>query len=190
MPLDETARLCPEEALAALLVQLQQDSSSGTARLDELTRRFDGDARLHFLKGSMLAGSGDYPRARDEMRRAVDLAPDFAIARFQLGFLLLTSAEPITAQEAWGPLHGLPARHYLRHFVQGLCHLIRDEFGETIRELELGIAVNQENPPLNNDMRLILAEVRKKPLTNPNGPAEASSAQLLLQQAMLRSTRH
>jgi hypothetical protein len=123
------------------------------------------------------------------MRRAVDLAPDYAIARFQLGFLLLTSGEPHAAQEAWGPLHALPESNYLNIFVRGLCHLIRDEFDDTVRLLQEGIDRNTENAPMNADMQLIIDEVRRKQAAGGIGAA-VSAVDQLLQQSALRSTRH
>jgi tetratricopeptide (TPR) repeat protein len=186
---DVTSQLCPDERLAECVAVIQGDPQDGMIRLENLLVEFEGDPRLHFLNGSLLAGAKDYAAARVAMRRAVDLAPDFAIARFQLGFLLLTSGEPHAAQEAWGPLHGLPRDHYLHHFVLGLCHLIRDEFSAAIAELQEGIGRNAENPPLNNDMQLIIDEVRRKDDTI-GSEAPLSSAQSLLQQASLRNTRH
>lgn len=183
--------LCPDETLAGLVSVLQEGDESGTSRLEELAARFPADARLHFLRGSLMAGRKDYEGARKAMLRAVDLAPDFAIARFQLGFLLLTSGDAWAAQEAWGPLYGLPDGHYLHCFARGLRHLSHDAFADAVSELERGIAANQENPPLNGDMRLILDELRERALTGGDGGGgEVSSAQLLLQQASLRSTRH
>ena len=179
---------CPDETIVALVAMLQQDEPAGIAELRNLVARFEGDARLHFLQGSMMAGHKDYAAARAAMRRAIDIAPDFAIARFQLGFLQLTSGEAWPAQETWGPLHGLAERHYLRFFVDGLCHLIRDEFAEAISKLEQGIAANDENLPLNKDMSLVLDEMRREGMSG--GQGEMSSAQMLLQQASLRSTRH
>jgi tetratricopeptide (TPR) repeat protein len=157
-------------------------------QLEALLTAYPQDARLHFMKGSLLAGSEDYAAARVSMRRAVDLAPDFAVARFQLGFLLLTSGEPYPAQEAWGPLHALPKNHYLRLFVDGLCHLIRDEFEDTIRMLEAGIAGNSENLPMNRDMQLIINEVRSK--LGASQDTATSSVDQLLQQAAFKGTRH
>lgn len=185
-------RFCPDNEFAALVAMMQQSAQSAMAELDALVPRFPDDARLHFLRGSIMASKKEYEAARKAMRRAVDLAPDFAIARFQLGFLLLTSGEVWPAQEAWGPLHGLSDDYYLVHFVRGLCHLIRDEFAEAIADLERGIAANQENPPLNNDMRMIIDEMHEKDLLGdgPDNRSDVSSAQLLLQQAALRSTRH
>lgn len=184
------AGLCPEEKLEALVSMVGEDETRGTYYLEDLLGEHPEDARLHFLKGSLLAGRQDYTSARASMRQAVDLAPDFEIARFQLGFLLLTCGEPHAAQEAWGPLHGLAPGNYLRIFVQGLCHLIRDEFDDAITALQDGIARNSENPAMNNDMQLIIGEVRRKLSASDEDVAPVSSAHLLLQQAAFKATKH
>ncbi len=181
--------LCPDGKMSALIAAMNTDEALGMRDLDTLLRDFPGDPRLHFLKGSILAGQQDYAAARTAMRHAVDLAPDYAIARFQLGFLLLTSGEPHAAQEAWGPLHGLPADSYIRLFVVGLCHLIRDEFPDTLRLLREGMAHNRENPSMNRDMQLIVDELRRKMDESDKGGSPASSVDFLLQQSALR-TRH
>lgn len=186
--------LCPEPEMAALLEQMASDESNALRRLSDLLDQYEDDPRLHFLHGSLFAEQQDYAAARDAMRRAVDLAPDFAIARFQLGFLLLTSGEPHAAQEAWGPLHGLPQDNYLRIFVTGLCHLTRDEFDEAVVRLGEGISRNQENPSMNNDMQMIIDEIHRKALKTGASEDEnnepLSPAQLMLQQASLKATRH
>ena len=181
--------LCPADAMSALLAAAGADPVRGLKRLDDLLEQYPDDARLHFFQGSLLAGQSDFGAARSAMRRAVDLAPDFAVARFQLGFLLLTSGEPHAAQEAWGPLHGLPPGNFIRIFVDGLCHLIRDEFREAIRCLEDGISKNTENLPMNRDMQLIVDEIRSRRLDD--GAASGQSAvDFLLQQSAFKSTRH
>jgi hypothetical protein len=88
----------------------------------------------------------------------VDIAPDFAIARFQLGFFQLTSGESNNALKTWARLDGLPDDNYLKIFVIGLRHLIRDEFEDCIACLKKGISLNEENPPLNNDMNLLISQ--------------------------------
>lgn len=185
----EKIRLCPDARMNDLIAAVRKDAKRAMRDLDRMLQEFPADPRLHFLKGSLLAGAEDYASARVSMRRAVDLAPDYAVARFQLGFLLLTSGEPHAAQEAWGPLHSLPEDNYIHLFVRGLCHLIKDEFGETIRLLQEGIAHNRENPPMNSDMQLIIDEVRRKMADQDKGGAAVSSVDLLLQQARLKS-RH
>lgn len=185
-----TRELCPDGRLASMTAALGTNGPGAMRQLDAALAEYPRDPRLHFLKGSLLAGEQDYAGARAAMRRAVDLAPDFAIARFQLGFLLLTCGEPHAAQEAWGPLHALAADHFLRLFVDGLCHLIRDEFADAVRLLNEGIARNSENLPMNRDMRLIVDEVRAKIAAHGGGDRAALSVDLLLQQAALKPTRH
>jgi tetratricopeptide (TPR) repeat protein len=178
---------CPEDRLNALLGDIRQDERRGMRELDTVLGVYPNDPRLHFLHGSLLAGRQDYAAARAAMQRAVELAPNYAVARFLLGFLLLTSGEPIAAQETWGPLHALPEEHYLRPFVTGLTHLIHDEFSDAIRLLEQGISRNQENAPMNRDMQLIIEEARRK---SAGKGGAVSSVDLLLQQAALKSSRH
>jgi tetratricopeptide (TPR) repeat protein len=178
---------CPDDRMTSLLGVVRDDEPNARRDLDALLLAYPDDPRLHLLKGSLLAAAQDYAAARQAMRRAVDLAPDYDVARFQLGFLLLTSGEPHAAQEAWGPLHGLPKDNYLRLFVEGLCHLIRDEFADTVRQLEDGIARNRDNVPMNRDMQLLVAEARRK---LEAGDAAASPVDLLLQQSAFKATRH
>jgi tetratricopeptide (TPR) repeat protein len=183
------SQLCPDAELTALMESIRSAASAPGA-LDAPLSRYPQDARLHFLKGSLLAGEQDYAGARIAMRHAVDLAPDYAVARFQLGLLLLSSGEPHAAQETWGPLHGsLPPNHYLRIFVSGLTHLIRDEFDDTVRLLSDGISRNRENPAMNGDMQRIIDEVRARPRETSSGKP-MSSVDFLLQQSAFKDKSH
>ncbi len=173
---------------------IQQGADDELSRTDRLLVEYPADPRLHFLRGSLLAGMGRPIEALPPLRKAVELAPDFAIARFQLGFFLLTSGEPAEALSVWGPLAMLPKEHYLRMFVGGLTHLIRDEFDETIRQLEQGIAANEENLPLNRDMQLIIDQVRGLLENKATGAAEGddsvSATSFLLGQFGAKPTKH
>lgn len=180
--------LCPAERLQALVAAMGDDEKQANADLEILLGRHPDDPRLHFLKGSLTAARQDYSGAITEMRRAVEIAPEYWIARYQLGFLLLTSGEPHTAQEAWGPLHGLPDNHYLRILVTGLIHMIHDRFVEAIEQFQRGMLENTENAPLNSDIQLIVEELKGR---ETEGEAQSlSSVDLLLRQSMLKSTRH
>lgn len=177
--------LCSEDALQGLVQDVQSSDQSGAIdRVDALLLAFPEDPRLHFLKGSMLISAGRLIEAHRAMSQAVTLAPDFAIARFQLGFFQLTSGEPENALETWGRLDRLPDDHYLRKFVDGLRCLIRDDFPGAIAHLADGIALNQENPPLNNDMGLLIDKCRDLAQTNAlardDGPVSETS--LILRQ--------
>lgn len=190
--INNESRLCDEQTFASLVEAIQRGADDEVARTDRLLVEYPGDARLHFLRGSLLAGLGRPIEALPALRKAVELAPDFAIARFQLGFFLLTSGEPAEALSVWGPLALLPKDHYLRMFVAGLTHLIRDEFDETIRNLEQGIGANSENPPLNRDMQLIIDQVRTLQVqgTAKEGDDSVSATSFLLDQFGARPTKH
>ena len=180
---------CTDREISDLIDVHKKDVSRGFRELEQSLEVCPNDPRLHFLKGSWLAGQEDYVAARRSMRHAIDFAPNYSTARFQLGLLELTSGEAIAAQETWGPLHALPQTHYVRLFVTGLCHLIRDEFADAVRCLEEGISLNHENEPMNRDMRMVVDEIRKKHGSRGKDGVVVSSVGLLLQQAALKS-RH
>jgi tetratricopeptide (TPR) repeat protein len=180
--------LCPPDRLHALVAMMATDEVQATAELEILLAGHPNDARLHFLKGSLAAAGQDYEAGIAEMRNALDLAPEYWIARYQLGFLLLTSGQPIPAEEAWGPLHGLAPNHYLRIFVTGLVHMTHDRFGEAIECFQQGLLENTENPAVNADIQLIVEELKQK--GTDDSEASHSSVDLLLRQSMLKATRH
>lgn len=179
--MDVTAsELCGEPELNALVATMQAGAGDDLLAADRLLGRYPNDTRLHFLRGSILASIGRPIEALSALKRAVDLAPDFAIARFQLGFFQLTSGEAMDALATWGPLALLPPAHYLRSFVAGLTFLIRDEFGQSIHQLRAGMSQNEENPALNRDMQLIIDQVetlqhRSEQEDEQEGPASATS---------------
>lgn len=185
-------RLCDENRLQQLMNASAAGADDELTRADQLLSEFPEDARLHFLRGSMLAGIGRPLEALPALKKAVDLAPEFAIARFQLGFFLLTSGEATEALSVWGPLALLAEDHYLRLFVAGLTHLIRDEFDLTVRYLREGIETNHENPPLNRDMQLLIDQVgslTKQP-ASPVKDDSMSATSFLLDQYARRGRPH
>lgn len=177
---------CPEDQVNAVLAAFGRDKPAGRSALEALLGAYPTDPRLYFLKGSWLAAQGDYAAARLAMRQAVDLAPDYAIARFQLGLLELSSNKALAAQETWGPLHVLPRGHPLRSFVTGFEHLIRDEYAEAIAYLEEGIARNHDNAPLNADMQLVISKITELMSGRKTGIEAISPVDFLLQQAAFK----
>jgi tetratricopeptide (TPR) repeat protein len=182
--------LCSDEEMGQLLSAMSASAPDELALAERLIDAYPEDPRLQFLRGSMLAGRGRPIEAHAALTRAVQLAPDFALARFQLGFFELTSGEAARALTTWEPLQELPADHYLARFVAGLRHLVHDRFGETIAALEAGIAVNDENLPLNRDMQLIIDECRSLARDAPSAEAETSATSFLLDQLGARGTTH
>lgn len=181
---------CPDTDIATMMAALAEGSPDAFGQLEALIADYPADARLYFLRGSLLIGAGRAIEAHASLSEAVRLAPDYALARFQLGFFELTSGEAARALRSWEPLgEQLPHDHYLLHFVAGLRHLIADRFEQAIAELEQGIAINDENLPLNGDMNLIIAECRKQ-LAPGEESGEASATSMLLGQFAARDTMH
>lgn len=177
--------LASDAEIAELVRSIETDDAGDARKVEAVIARHPEDPRLHFMLGSILAGKGKAIEAHEAMSRAVEIAPGFALARYQLGFFELTSGEPERALSTWGPLLAAPRDNYLRVFVEGMTHLIRDEFAEAIDRFEAGIGLNTENPPMNNDIRLLIAECRKlqegaRPGSGDDGDDELSATSLLL----------
>ena len=145
-----------------------------------------------------MAGLQRYDEGRRAMARAVEIAPNFALARFQLGFLDLTSGRALDACGVWSPLGNLPQDEPLRVLAEGLANLASDNFSEARRLLQKGMALNSENPLINADMQLILDEIAELPDIIPGAapalpqvadseePAPISAVDQLLRQSQLR----
>ena len=190
---------CPEGPLAAALQRLGRDDEDGLTCLSDLILSYPLDPRLHFLKGSVLAGLQRYTDARVAMARSIEIAPDFALARFQLGFLDLTSGRALDAIGVWSPLLLLSENEPLRVLAEGLINLAADNFSETRRLLQKGMALNRDNPLINADMQLILDEIANKPDSSESArlaqkqkpeeePAQVSAAHQLLQQYQIKDS--
>lgn len=184
------AEMAPESLLTPALNLIENAAEAAIGRLDDLIRDYPNDARLHFLRGSTLAGMEKYGDARLAMQKAVDLAPDFAIARFQLAFLALTSGDEIVARSTWDPLLRLPDDHPLKRFVEGLEAMLAGRFEDAILQLETGMALNTELPPLNRNMAILVQEIRERGRTSDAGEEVESGAHFLLKQTSFKETRH
>jgi hypothetical protein len=189
---------CPDEDIQALVVLAQKSDEAGLTEIDRLLDAHPDDPRLYFLKGSLLAGVQRYVEGRGAMRTAIQIAPHYDLARFQLGFLELTSGMPDAAEETWQPFENLPTDAPFRLLSEGLICLGRDSFEDAERLLKLGMEGNADHPLINADMQLLLDEVANKIPQNHNpsqGVIDASSAVgQMLQQFELRGnqnrTRH
>jgi tetratricopeptide (TPR) repeat protein len=129
-------------------------------QLEQAIRADFKNGSLHYLLGADCAQAGEYDRAVSEMALALELDPSLHTARFQLGLLHLTMAQPDASIAVWAPLESQPDES-LRHFKRGLEALIRDDAAGCLAELEAGIAANTSNAPLNRDMGMMMEKVRE-----------------------------
>ena len=117
------------------------------------------NAELRYLLGAELAQQKEYDAAVVEMSTALQLDPMLHFARFQLGLLYLTMAQPNQSLETWAPLESLGENAALKFFKRGLEALIRDDFDTCVGMLRHGIELNTQNAPLNHDMTQVIDRV-------------------------------
>jgi tetratricopeptide (TPR) repeat protein len=117
------------------------------------------NAELRYLLGAELAQQKKYEAAVVEMSNALALDPNLHFARFQLGLLYLTMAQPANSLATWAPLEALDETAALKFFKRGLEALIRDEFDTCVGLLRQGIRLNKQNATLNHDMTLVIDRV-------------------------------
>ena len=110
----------------------------------------------HFLIGSEHAAAGDIEAAEAAFARAVLLAPDFVLARYQLGLLQFTSRRAMVALLTWQPLFALPAGEPMGHFVRGFEALARDGFADALAHYREGLACHDLNEAMAADIRRVI----------------------------------
>lgn len=149
-----------ETAIRLLRAAAAEDASSGL---------------VQFLLAAELAQAGAIGEAEAAYANAVLLAPQFHIARFQLGLLQFTSGRAAIALLTWQPLLALDDNDPLPHFVRAFAALAGDHFTQALEAFTAGIARNTANEPLNADMRKVMAGIED--LLRQQGNAESAEAQ-------------
>ncbi|WP_457447665.1 tetratricopeptide repeat protein [Roseateles sp. P5_E4] len=164
---DALATLNQAELLAlALDASRRDDAGHALVYLKEAASRADASVEALFMLGSEYAQLGLAAEAKAAMARAVEQGADFPLARFQLGMLHMTSGEVDAAKAVWAPLALLGESHpqaYLAAFHRGMLHLAADEFDQAVQALGDGVARNQDNAPLNGDMRRVIDAIQHLP---------------------------
>lgn len=112
-----------------------------------------------FLLGAELAQAGRIEEAVQAYAAATLIAPEFHMARYQLGLLQFTSGQAALALLTWQPLLALPLTDPLPAFVKGFAELANDHFAEALGHFRSGQAVNQQNAPLNADIQMVIDRI-------------------------------
>jgi tetratricopeptide (TPR) repeat protein len=146
----------------AIAASQKDDHETAITNLKRALEISPDNAKVHYFLGAEHAQIGLYDRAITEMERAVNLDPNLVTAIFQLGLLYLTSGQVEKAIEAWAPLDKQGDENCFYLFKTGMIHLARDEFDECEQSLKKGIALNNFNEALNNDMRRILTDIDER----------------------------
>jgi tetratricopeptide (TPR) repeat protein len=150
-------KLDNDELLRVSLDAINQNRHADAVSM--LKTLLERDARHVFgtyLLAAEHAQLGMMDRAEEGFRRTVELAPDFAMGRFNLGQLYLTKNDTAAATAVLAPLASLPANQALSGYAKGLIAAANEDASEAIRQLQAGLACPQEVPPLAADMRRVL----------------------------------
>lgn len=154
---DAEARQEAEALLQAGLAASQENDPQ--AALDLFARAsavYPASGLPHFLAGSEYAALGQIDKAEASLANAVLLAPDFHIARYQLGLLHFSSGRAAAALVTWQPLFTLDETQALGHFVRGFAALAQDDFSGAKAHFDAGLARNTDNAALSADIQKVL----------------------------------
>jgi len=161
----------------ALEAGVAGDDAATIAWLREATARSDASGAAHYLLGAEYAQAGLLPEATAQMERALAHDPSLSVARIQLALLLIGQGDLERAREVLVPLSGADQLEWLRHFGRGLTLLSEDRLPEAAAALRAGVEGNAVNPPLNDDMRKLLAQIAATPEPAPEAKLQANDVQ-------------
>jgi tetratricopeptide (TPR) repeat protein len=146
-----------ENAVQAALAATQQ------GRLDDAERELHRAAEIepaspipYYLLAANLAEVKRNDEAEASFIACLSRAPDFAMARFQLGLLQLTNGRAASARATWERLLQLGEDSYLKHFVQGFEAILSGDRAAAEHAIHAGLALNNDNPTLSKDMHGVL----------------------------------
>jgi tetratricopeptide (TPR) repeat protein len=169
----------------AIRASQSKDSDTALSLFQQASQAEPGSPLPHFLMGAELAQLGRMTEAEAAYARAVILAPDFSIARFELGVLQFVTARPAIALVTWEALLALPDTDPLKLFVRGYTELMQDAFDDALTYFEQGIVANTTNPALNGNIQLLIAEIhRTRGTQGPNATAAAAAEKIADQEEL------
>jgi tetratricopeptide (TPR) repeat protein len=171
-------KLDNDELLRLALDAINNDrDADAVVMLKTLLERDPGHVFATYLLAAQHAQMGMMDRAEAGFRAVVQQAPDFPIARFQLGQLLLVKGAGEEARHVLAPLTA--GREALGAYARGLSAAALEDLSTALSELEAGLALPQEIPALELDMRRLLSRLQGIAIETAASPAPASSSSAL-----------
>lgn len=147
-----------EQGLAA---SRGQQGPAALALFQQASELAPASGMPHFLIGSEHASSGNAEAAERAFANAVLLAPDFHLARYQLGLLQFSSGRAAAALVSWQPLQALPEGDPMGHFVRGFAALAQDAFVDALAHFRRGLAVADGQAALAADIAKVVDAVEQ-----------------------------
>lgn len=168
MAIHASANSRPDDAIRTLKDLIEIDEANGDA---------------HFLIAANYAEIAMLEKSISHYQRALELMPEQDYARMQFGMLLTAMDRIDEAREVLASFVTGQRDDCYAIFARGLNALFDNNLGESRRLLEAGLAANQNNEPLNNDVGRLIAEIDARqpgaaPPPDP-GSGDSPSAYLL-----------
>ncbi len=153
-------KLDNDELLRIALDAINQDKhADAVSMLKTLLERDSKHVFGTYLLAAEHAQLGMMDRAEEGFVKTVALAPDFPMARFQLGQLYLVKGDAELARNLLAPLAQLPAGQALSFYAKGLIAAANENVNEAIVQLQAGLDCEQDIPALAQDMQRVLSNL-------------------------------
>ncbi|MCJ0764529.1 hypothetical protein [Variovorax terrae] len=154
----------------ALASSARNDAEQTLDLLQEAMEKMPSSGLPYFLAGAELAQLGRFDEAEAAYARAVLLAPEFDMARYELGTLQFVSGKSALAMVTWQPLLERSDMDALKMFVNGYIELAADRLDAAILLFEQGMRANTQNAALNSNIGLLISAVRQSTVAPPQDP--------------------
>jgi tetratricopeptide (TPR) repeat protein len=188
--LHRNTEVADESTIQNILRKLGGPDEEVLRLIKAATSRYPGDARLPFLRGSVLAQAQRHDEAREHLASSVRLAPALYPAWFMLGLLDIGTGNLAQARHAWQPLSELGPDNALVLFARGLLLLAEDDFEGAASSFQDGLARNGAYPEITRYIEGILIRLGSR---NAPGAGEAmpiDARHYLLGGYLAGTTRH
>ncbi|AMM13143.1 hypothetical protein AX768_02465 [Burkholderia sp. PAMC 28687] len=183
---------CNDDAMSSVMRAMEGPAEHALVLLSQSLANWPLDFRLWFLRGATLASQQRYDEARVDFLRVQELAQEFLIATFMLGFLDFVNARVTAAEATWAALGQVAEDHPLRVLKDGLLSLSRNEFEVSLEQLRRGLALNQQYPLINPFIQAVIAQIAQESQQTNATTADTQTSQdhLLLSSYNGNQTRH
>lgn len=153
-------KLDNEELLRLALDAVNQNHhAEAVSMLKTMLDREPSHVFATYLLAAEHAQLGMMDRAEQGFRRTVELAPEFPMARFQLGQMHMVKGDAAAARAMLSPLADPSNSAALGCYARGLIAATNEDLDGAIQHLRAGLACEQEIPVLADDMRRVLANL-------------------------------
>lgn len=158
-----------------LALSQQGQSVDAISRFREGIGHAPGWYLAHFLLGSEYAAAGDQGAAEACFAQTVLLAPEFHLARYQLGLLQFSGGRPHVAMVSWASLQLLPPDQPFPHLVDAFTALMSDQLHEARAQFMAAVPLAR-NAGLEADIGKLIARLDEQAGAGAMARAAAEAA--------------